>query len=74
MRRTSVRLEGRRRRRAAADLAWRDRLAREVAGAAEFAYQRDHEMAVFPADHLLRRTRLGLFYPRLLQAPDPQRG
>lgn len=26
----------------------------------EVAYQRDHEMALFPEDHLLRRTRLGL--------------
>jgi glycerol-3-phosphate dehydrogenase len=34
---------------------------------AEFAYQRDHEMALFPADHLLRRTRLGLFHPELPQ-------
>src|SRR5262249_54212841 len=33
----------------------------------EFAYQRDHEMAVAPADFLLRRTRLGLFHPELLQ-------
>jgi glycerol-3-phosphate dehydrogenase len=33
---------------------------------AELAYQRDHEMAVFPADYLLRRTRLGLFRPTLL--------
>jgi glycerol-3-phosphate dehydrogenase len=41
---------------------------------AEFAYQRDHEMALYPADHLLRRTRLGLFYPRLLQARDFQIG
>jgi glycerol-3-phosphate dehydrogenase len=32
----------------------------------EFAYQRDHEMALTPADCLLRRTRLGLFYPSLL--------
>ena len=31
---------------------------------AELAYQRDHEMAVFEADHLLRRTRLGLFGKR----------
>jgi glycerol-3-phosphate dehydrogenase len=37
---------------------------------AEFAYQRDHEMAVFPADHLLRRTRLGLFHPALLRKPE----
>jgi glycerol-3-phosphate dehydrogenase len=29
----------------------------------EWAYQRDQEMALFPADHLLRRTRLGLFRP-----------
>ena len=35
---------------------------------AEFAYQRDHEMALQPADHLLRRTRLGLFHPHLLQS------
>jgi glycerol-3-phosphate dehydrogenase len=32
----------------------------------EFPYQRDQEMALFPADHLLRRTRLGLFRPELL--------
>jgi glycerol-3-phosphate dehydrogenase len=35
----------------------------------EFAYQRDHEMAVYPADHLLRRTRLGLFHPEMLHSP-----
>lgn len=34
--------------------------------AVEIAYQRDHEMALFPADHFLRRTRLGLFRPELL--------
>jgi glycerol-3-phosphate dehydrogenase len=28
---------------------------------AETAYQRDHEMTIFPEDSLLRRTRLGLF-------------
>jgi glycerol-3-phosphate dehydrogenase len=33
----------------------------------EFAYQRDHEMAVYPEDHLLRRTRLGLFRKELLR-------
>jgi glycerol-3-phosphate dehydrogenase len=33
----------------------------------EFAYQKEHEMALFPADHLLRRTRLGLFHPELLK-------
>ncbi len=31
---------------------------------AELAYQRDHEMAVMPADFLLRRTRVGLFRRR----------
>lgn len=36
---------------------------------AEFAYQRDHEMALTPADFLLRRTRLGLFHPELLRNP-----
>lgn len=36
---------------------------------AEFAFQRDHEMAVTPADFLLRRTRLGLFHPELLRHP-----
>jgi glycerol-3-phosphate dehydrogenase len=35
----------------------------------EFPYQRDHEMAVYPADFLLRRTRLGLFHPDLLRNP-----
>jgi glycerol-3-phosphate dehydrogenase len=34
---------------------------------AEFAYQRDHEMAFLPADFLLRRTRLGLYKPELLR-------
>jgi len=29
----------------------------------EWVYQREHEMALFPEDHLLRRTRLGLFRP-----------
>jgi glycerol-3-phosphate dehydrogenase len=38
---------------------------------AEFLYQREHEMAVSPADFLLRRTRLGLFDPSLLTAPPP---
>jgi glycerol-3-phosphate dehydrogenase len=38
---------------------------------AEFAYQRDHEMAVRPDDFLLRRTRLGLFHPEVLQQPLP---
>lgn len=36
---------------------------------AEFAYQRDHEMALTPSDFLLRRTRLGLFHPKLVQHP-----
>jgi glycerol-3-phosphate dehydrogenase len=30
---------------------------------AEIPYQRDQEMAIYPADHFLRRTRLGLFHP-----------
>jgi glycerol-3-phosphate dehydrogenase len=34
---------------------------------AELAYQRDHEMALFPADHWLRRTRLGLCHPGATQ-------
>ncbi len=36
---------------------------------AELAYQHDHEMAVTPADSLLRRTHLGLFHPELLRNP-----
>jgi glycerol-3-phosphate dehydrogenase len=36
---------------------------------AEFAYQRDHEMALTPADFLLRRTRLAPFRPDLLKKP-----
>jgi glycerol-3-phosphate dehydrogenase len=36
---------------------------------AEFLYHREHEMARTPADFLLRRTRLGLFRPELLQNP-----
>lgn len=35
----------------------------------EFAYQREHEMAMLPSDFLLRRTRLGLFHPKLLKSP-----
>jgi len=31
---------------------------------AELVYQQDQEMAVLPPDFLLRRTKLGLFYPR----------
>jgi glycerol-3-phosphate dehydrogenase len=38
---------------------------------AEFAYQRRQEMALYPEDHLLRRTRLGLFRPDLLRTPPP---
>jgi len=37
----------------------------------ELAYQRDHEMAIYPSDHWLRRTRLGLVHHELLQAPPP---
>jgi glycerol-3-phosphate dehydrogenase len=36
---------------------------------AEFLYQRQHEMAIQPADFLLRRTHLGLFHPELLGSP-----
>lgn len=39
---------------------------------AELAYQRDEEMAIQPDDFLLRRTRLGLFRPELLQKPPKQ--
>jgi glycerol-3-phosphate dehydrogenase len=48
-------------------------LARPVAAGepellAEFMYQKEREMALCPEDHLLRRTRLGLFRPDLLRA------
>jgi glycerol-3-phosphate dehydrogenase len=33
----------------------------------EFIYQREREMAIFPADHWLRRSRIGLFHPAHLQ-------
>jgi glycerol-3-phosphate dehydrogenase len=36
----------------------------------EIPYQQQQEMALFPADHLLRRTRLGLFHPELLSGND----
>jgi glycerol-3-phosphate dehydrogenase len=36
----------------------------------EFAYQRDHEMAVRREDFLLRRTRLGLFHSELFKQPE----
>ncbi len=36
---------------------------------AELLYQRDREMALFPADFLLRRTRIGLFHPERLRQP-----
>jgi glycerol-3-phosphate dehydrogenase len=38
---------------------------------AELPYQRDNEMALRPADFLLRRTRLGLFRRGLLASPPP---
>ena len=34
-----------------------------------FLYQREHEMALFPEDFLLRRTRIGLFHPERLRQP-----
>jgi glycerol-3-phosphate dehydrogenase len=40
----------------------------------EFAYQRAQEMAIYPADCLLRRTRLGLFRPGLLTTALPAAG
>jgi glycerol-3-phosphate dehydrogenase len=36
---------------------------------AELPYQRENEMAIYPADHLLRRLRLGLYHPELLKTP-----
>jgi glycerol-3-phosphate dehydrogenase len=33
----------------------------------EYVYQRNHEMAMTPADFLLRRTRLGLWHPELME-------
>jgi glycerol-3-phosphate dehydrogenase len=33
---------------------------------AEWNFQRDHEMALTPNDHWLRRTRLGLYHPEVL--------
>jgi glycerol-3-phosphate dehydrogenase len=35
---------------------------------AELVYQQDQEMAVRPGDFLLRRTKLGLFHPRLMDS------
>jgi glycerol-3-phosphate dehydrogenase len=40
---------------------------------AELAYQREHEMAVMPADFYLRRTRLGLYRPGVLSSETPLR-
>jgi glycerol-3-phosphate dehydrogenase len=40
----------------------------------ELLYQRDEEMAIYAADHLLRRTRLGLFRPGALHLPLPAAG
>jgi glycerol-3-phosphate dehydrogenase len=37
----------------------------------EWAYQRESELALCPADHLLRRTRLGLCHPELLRELRP---
>lgn len=38
----------------------------EVVG--EWEYQRREEMAMFPADHLLRRSRIGTWHPELLES------
>ncbi len=48
---------------------WQPIVAGEPDLRVEFLYHRDQEMAVLPADYLLRRTRLGLFHPQLLQQP-----
>lgn len=40
----------------------------------EFVYQRAHEMAIKPADFLLRRTRLGLFHPTVLRRAESDQG
>jgi glycerol-3-phosphate dehydrogenase len=37
----------------------------------EIHYQREHEMAIFPADHLLRRMRLGLYRPECVARGVP---
>lgn len=42
--------------------------------AMEIPYQRDHEMALFPADHFLRRMRLGMYCPGLLESPPEWNG
>jgi glycerol-3-phosphate dehydrogenase len=43
----------------------------------ELPYQRDHEMALTPSDHFLRRMRLGMYHPEVLRAepavPAPTR-
>jgi glycerol-3-phosphate dehydrogenase len=44
-------------------------VAGEVDLQAELVYQHDHEMAMLPADFLLRRTHLGMFRPELLEHP-----
>jgi glycerol-3-phosphate dehydrogenase len=36
----------------------------------ELAYQRDHEMAMSPGDHFLRRMRIGLYCPQVLASVD----
>ncbi len=40
---------------------------------AELAYQREHEMAIQPADFYLRRTRLGLYRREVLSSETPLR-
>jgi glycerol-3-phosphate dehydrogenase len=73
-----VRRYGRRAEEVAAYLVFDPELARPVVPGepdleVEFVYQREQEMAIYPADCLLRRTRLGLFRPELLQSL-PSRG
>ena len=55
------------------DSTTRDRIIeREPDLCGELAYQRDHEMAICPSDHWLRRMRLGLVYHELFQRPPPK--
>jgi glycerol-3-phosphate dehydrogenase len=46
---------------------WQPIVAGEPDLRVEFLFHRAQEMAVLPEDYLLRRTRLGLFHPQLLQ-------
>jgi glycerol-3-phosphate dehydrogenase len=45
---------------------WKPLVTGEPDVMAEWHFQRAHELAQCPADHLLRRSRIGLFHPELL--------